>query len=100
MPPDLFAVLHGNELSQAAETLVPTLQHMATLGKLTLNVPSIAPVVVAPTLGMAPVRVLKTFKSLADELDRHGWADVAPMQPQAFCPVQGHTATYEHDSLP
>lgn len=97
--PDLFAVLHGKESADVAETLVPTLQHMVTLGKLTLDVPSLAPVVVIP-VDVAPavtppesVRVLKTFTSFADELDGY-----VPDTPPTL--LQGHTETYEHDPVP
>ncbi|UOF21939.1 hypothetical protein [Pseudomonas syringae] len=68
--PDLFAVLHGKELSDVAFTLMPALQQMAALGKLALDVPAFAPVAVEPALPMTTVRVLKTFKSFADELDQ------------------------------
>jgi hypothetical protein len=102
--PDLFAVLHGKELVDVADTLVPALQHMATLGKitlgkLTLDVPASAPVVVIPVLvapavtPAVPVRVLKTFTSFADELD----GDVQETAPVL---LQGHTATYDVDPLP
>lgn len=89
--PDLFALLHGKELADVAGTLLPALQHMKTLGKLMLDVPTAAPAeVVVP---VAPVRVLKTFASFADELDEYV-PDVAPAV------LQGHTVTYEVDPLP
>lgn len=102
--PDLFAVLHGKELADVADTLVPTLQHMATLGKLTLDMPSLASVVMvleAPAVApAAPVRVLRTFTNFADELDHQDWADAVPVQPQAFAAAQDHAATYQPDPLP
>lgn len=93
--PDLFAVLHGKGLSDVAETLLPALGHMKTLGKLTLDVPALIPtMVVSPAVvPVAPVRVLKTFTSFADELDGYV-PEVAPAL------LQGHTARYEVDPLP
>ncbi|MCK9776170.1 hypothetical protein [Pseudomonas syringae] len=90
--PDLFAVLHGKEMADVAKTLLPALQHMKTLGKLTIDVPRAATVeVVAPVLPVAAVRVLKTFTSFADE---RCVPDVAPAL------LQGHTATNDVDPLP
>lgn len=92
--PDLFAVLHGKELADVAETLLPALQHMKTLGKIKLNLPAAASIqVVATAVPVAPVRVLKTFASFADEVDGYV-PDVAPAV------LQGHTVTYEVDPLP
>jgi hypothetical protein len=96
--PDLFAVLHGKELADVAQTLMPTLQHMATLGKLTLDVPALASVVVIPVLvaqvmPAAPVRVLKKFTSFAEALDGY-----MPDTPPTL--LKGHTETYEHDPVP
>jgi hypothetical protein len=95
--PDLFAVLHGKELADVAETLVPVLQHMKTLGKLTLDVLTAAPVVAivpdASVVPAAPVRVLQTFTSFAEEVD--GFMQDA--LPSVF---QAHTATYEVEALP
>ncbi len=92
--PNLFAVLHGKELADVAETLVPALQHMKTMGELKLDVPTAAPVeAVASVVQAAPVKVLKTFTGFADELD--GFVpDVAPAL------LQSHAAAYEVDPLP
>lgn len=92
--PNLFAVLHGKELADVAKTLLPALQHMKTLGKIKLDLPTATPVeVVTPVVPVAPVRVLKTFASFADEVDGYV-PDVAPAV------LQGHTVTYEVDPLP
>lgn len=97
--PDLFAVLHGKEVAEVAETLVPTLHHMATLGKLTLAVPALAPVVVVPVdVALAvtpaePVRMLKTFTSFADELDHQDLPEVVPVLMQ-------WSSEESHESLP
>lgn len=87
--PDLFAVLHGKELLDVAKTLLPALQHMKTLGKLKLDLPTAAPVeVVASVVQASPVLVLKTLTGYADELDR--------FVPEVLSTLlQGHTATYE-----
>jgi hypothetical protein len=67
---------------------------MKTLGKIKLNLPAAASIqVVATAVPVAPVRVLKTFASFADEVDGYV-PDVAPAV------LQGHTVTYEVDPLP
>jgi DNA-binding transcriptional ArsR family regulator len=95
--PDLFAVLHGKELADVAVTLVPVLQHMKALGKIKLDVPTATPVVVvmpdAPVIPAAPVRVLQTFTSFAEEVDGY----VPDALPSVF---QAHTVTYEVEALP
>jgi hypothetical protein len=76
---------------------VPALQRMKTLGKLTVDVPTAALVVAivpdASVIPAAPVRVLQTFMSFADEVDGY----MPDTLPSVF---QAHTTTYEVEALP
>lgn len=81
----LFDILHGKPLSDVAQDLAPVLRYLKVLGKLTLDIPELQTPVV-----QAPVVVLKTFTSFADELDQMV-PDVAPVW------FPNDTATYRSD---
>lgn len=89
--PDLFAVLHGKELADVAETLVPVLQHMKTLGKTSYPLPLSR----AEIRAAAVPAMMLSMQSFADSLDEKV-PDVTPIWVQDYVPAEVETLPWEH----
>jgi hypothetical protein len=86
----LFNVLHGKALADEGEHLAPALTTLQALAGLSGDLPVLAlPVAVEP-----PVRVLKRFKTFADEVDADQYGEAFEASPVMF---NACTATHEGD---
>lgn len=86
----LFNVLMGLELEDVASELAPVLETLKAMGKVVQTVPVLA----SPVAANPPVRVLRRFKSFAEEVDVDQYGEAFEAPPVMF---NACTATHEGD---